>query len=109
MSAGNINRELNPLLAGFGQVNLTGAAQDWPTIATAMGLTAAVQGGMMRVLVCVAANPAVVRMDGTPVAAATGHVIPAGFMQVWEGEWLRRSSWINQGAGVAVLSIQVLN
>lgn len=106
MSTSCLTREMNPVANGFGQVNLTGSAQSWATIAAAM-----FPGGvppLARVLVSVSANAAVVRMDGTAVTNTTGHFLAAGYQQVWEGEWLRASSWINQGAGAAVLSIQIL-
>lgn len=108
MSAGNINRELSPVPGGFGQLNLTAASQDFTALVGAFAWGATVIGGATRVLVSVSGNPAVMRMDGTAPTAAIGHVLPVGYNQVWEGEWLRQAKWINQ-AGVAVLSVQLLN
>lgn len=107
-SATSITREMVPLIGSGGiflQASLTAAAQTWTTIATA----ASIQGTPFgRALVSVSGFNAVMRMDGNAPTAAIGHVIPAGYQQVWEGEWLRNAQWINQTGSAAVLTITLL-
>lgn len=99
---------MSPVPSGFGQVNLTGTAQTWATIEGSMGIPAAASQQMLRALVQVTANAAMVRVDGGAPTTTVGILLPVGYQAFWMASWIRNAQFINQGAGAATLTVQYL-